>query len=264
MIELNASFIIFYQKDTDDRERNLIIKLNFLCKHYSDVEIIVVQQFKDAEERNNFKCLPVEDKRIKHIILDNDTEYWNKMTAYNIGLKQSKYDILFYNDVDTFFNPDNIVKAHKIITEQSKILIPSGLEFIDIGLDLIEEFKDNLDYKFLLDKYNANKDIFKCCNTGGPGGGLAGKKDTFIELNGFNPNFKGWGFEDDETKLRFLRLGKPISFLPHGTPIFHLYHRDAKRGSSQCKFFDFNKQIRDKVQKLPDAELIEYNKSWTI
>ena len=101
-------------------------------------------------------------------------------------------------------------------------------------------------------------------NIGGVGGGISGRVDTFLKHNGFNPNFKGWGYEDDETKLRYRRLGYDLEFLPGGDPIFHLFHEGAKRGTALCKYLEHNKEILESVRDMSDEEFIEYNKSWKL
>ena len=44
MINLNASVIVFYRKDSEDRELNLKTLLNFYYKHYENFEFIVSEQ----------------------------------------------------------------------------------------------------------------------------------------------------------------------------------------------------------------------------
>jgi predicted glycosyltransferase involved in capsule biosynthesis len=267
MISLKSTFVIFYQKDHDDRERNLHILLNFLNRHYSDIEIIVIQQFKNETERSNFKLDPIfQNKIISHHILPEDTENWNKMMAYNLGLKCAKYDTVFFNDVDIIFRPSNLEKAFNLINDCNKILIPSNSYFVDVKLPLIEKFKTILDYEYLLTEYNKfNKTIrsenkyFKNNNIGGPGGGIAGKKQTFISMNGFNPNFTGWGFEDDEFIHRFRELGNRVEFIKDGDPMFHMSHEGARRGSSGD-----NREKLNKIMTIESDKLLEYSNSWKL
>ena len=49
---LNASFIIFYQYDHEDRKRNLDILIRYINKNFSNVEIILVQQYKKLSDNN--------------------------------------------------------------------------------------------------------------------------------------------------------------------------------------------------------------------
>ena len=269
MIPIKSTFCIFYQKDHEDRERNLDILLHYLLENYTDLEIIILQQFIDKEQRDTLKPLPIfKHEKIFHHRLTNDTEYWNKMTAYNFGLKYSTYDIIFYNDVDTIFNPKDIKEAYNLIKNENKILIPSGTHFIDVKVPLIEKFKETLDYNtFLSDFKNFHvyeNELFRRNNTGGPGGGLAGKKETFISMNGFNPNFKGWGYEDDETRERFSKLGHPVEFLIDGDPIFHMEHEGAKRGTAMCKYMETNKQVLDEMRSMSYEQVKEYSFSWKL
>ena len=269
MIPIKSTFCIFYQKDHDDRERNLNILLHYLLKNYTDLEIIVLQQYIDKEQRDNLKPLPIfSNENIFHHRLLEDTEYWNKMTAYNFGLKYASYDTIFFNDVDTIFNPQDIVKAYDLINNENKILIPSGPNFIDVKVPLIYKFKETLDYNTYLNEYQNfhvyENDLFRRNNMGGPGGGLAGNKNTFISMNGFNPKFKGWGFEDDETRERFAKFGNPVKFIDDGDPIFHMVHEGAKRGTAMCKYMETNRQVLEEMRAMSYEQVKEYSFSWKL
>ena len=47
MINLNASVIVFYRKDSKDRERNLQILIDYYQSNFENFEFIVVEQFKE-------------------------------------------------------------------------------------------------------------------------------------------------------------------------------------------------------------------------
>jgi len=273
MKSLNASFIVFYQFDHPDRERNLNILVDFINKNYIDFEIVVVQQYKSAEQRNQ---LPTPDflKRdyIKHIIIDEDNRFFNKLNGYNIGAKNAKHNILIFNDVDVIFGPENVIECvDKVVENKNFLFQPNDPHVIDVKPHAIEIFKKELTYECLknfigkhygeLGRENSN---VKILNVGSTGGGLIVDKGTlFTNLKGFNPNFRGWGFEDDETMHRFEKLGYPIKRMVGFKPMFHLYHREARRTpGNENIFWDDNKNLKEKIIKMPKEELIEYMKTW--
>ena len=272
MIDIKATFCFFYQRDHKDRERNLNVNLKFLLSNYSNIEIFVIQQLIDEGDYYVNGHLPVfRSGNIFHYPLGQPTDNWNKMSAYNFGLRYASNDVIFFNDVDTIFNPDNIERSYKLIKEEDKLMIPSGVQFIDIKSPVIDEFSRSFDYNYILSEFKEFDKLgerentkFIRNNVGGVGGGISGRVNTFKKNNGFNPNFIGWGYEDDETKLRYLKLGFPLEFLPDGDPIFHMYHRDAKRGTALCKYLDHNKQILEDVREMDDEQLKEYNNSWKL
>ena len=64
------------------------------------------------------------------------------------------------------------------------------------------------------------------------GGCLIGKRDTFLDINGFNPNIIGWGFEEND--------------------------------KSDHKFHTHNAKEWQSVAKMTKSDLIEYIKTWNL
>ena len=201
------------------------------------------------------------------------TEHYNKLLGYNIGAKISTYDNLIFNDVDIIFKPEAINHSlEEINYDYNKIMHPYDGYVFGLKLASIQNFENSLNFD-LLDRYVGDYNNYQIKtenenillkNIGSTGGGLVIKRQTLKALNGFNPNFKGWGFEDDETKLRFAKLGYPFTRLKKTNPMIHLEHRDAKRSSAHRPFFFDNKAERDKINKMTANEIIEYSSSWNI
>jgi glycosyltransferase involved in cell wall biosynthesis len=54
-------------------------------------------------------------------------------------------------------------------------------------------------------------------------------RSDFIQVNGYNEDFQGWGREDTDLVLRFYALGLNRIFFKFRGIVFHLYHKEADR-----------------------------------
>jgi glycosyltransferase involved in cell wall biosynthesis len=56
------------------------------------------------------------------------------------------------------------------------------------------------------------------------------RKD-FIAVNGYNEDFVGWGREDSDLVIRFVKFGLKRRFFKFQGIVYHLYHRENDRGN---------------------------------
>jgi hypothetical protein len=96
------------------------------------------------------------------------------------------------------------------------------------------------------------------------GGCVMGRKDNLIKCNGYNPNFKGWGYEDDEMPGRAARLGFNIKKLIGEEKVcWHLFHDDGKGSERDTQpKYEHNREVYSKVMNMPVDELRQYTKTW--
>lgn len=84
------------------------------------------------------------------------------------------------------------------------------------------------------------------------------RTSVFKALGGYNEEFVGWGYEDNEVATRFEKLQHPLQFLENYNA-FHLDHPRAPGDPVQA----FKNQYRSLVVKNMDAEgILEYIKTW--
>ncbi|CAN5331919.1 glycosyltransferase family 2 protein [soil metagenome] len=55
-----------------------------------------------------------------------------------------------------------------------------------------------------------------------------------IDVNGYDEEFTGWGWEDTDIALRLMNLGRRLRFIRLGAIQYHLYHPQASRGQEQA------------------------------
>jgi len=264
-INLNSSVIVFYRKDSADRELNLKTLIEFYNKHYDNYEFIVVEQ-PHKQHTIDF----TEYDKVRHIVVDSIPNNWNKMKAYNEAVKQSFYDNLIFNDVDVIFGPTAIEETLEILSKDNKkVILPNDGHFICIKQPVRDEFVKNLDYNYLCTQINMsyyhtiNYDDEKIHvgHTQSPGGGFITKKRNIFNCNGFNPNFIGWGYEDNETLIRFNKMGYTVCRLSGSfKPIFHINHENAERETNP--YYKQNNNICNLVEKMDNKLLYLYSTTW--
>ena len=266
MINLNASIIIFYKRDSDDREINLKILLDFYKKHYENYEIIIM-----TDTVTHFQLINLENySNVEVFVVDSDLPHnWNKMKAYNRGVPNTMYENLIFNDVDVIFDPACLKESLELLSKDNeKVILPNDGHCICVKESGRDKFKQLLDYEYLyklIDHNNYNQLNFENDNIligslSAPGGGFIMKKRVVYNCNGFNPNFEGWGFEDDETLLRFNKMGYTVCRLVGVKPMFHMNHSNAIRETNVN--YKTNENIYKFVSKLDSKLLHLYSNTW--
>ena len=179
--------------------------------------------------------------KIKHIYQDDIG--FRLARSRNNAAKNAIGDWLVFIDQDIVFGP-NFIKEIKDNVENGCFLMAKACDTNEIERDRIqnmvneecsysnilnevsEDAKSYIDYIFKKDKKRSLLHKYKLKIRGAKLVGLffvVSKKD-FIEVNGLDEKYKGWGKEDDDFGNRLFKLGlksKPIKFSEN---IIHMYH----------------------------------------
>ena len=269
------SFIVHYRKDTEERLDNLHIVYEYYKVIYPNCEFIFVED--DSE------------KTIEHLVKEGDTYVffnndgvYRKCEAYNIGFKASSNDIVCFLDIDCLVSINSLLTSIKALKSVKDALI-IGYNGVAIyieynlknatqhltGINLFNSLTLNVDKTNITSLYN-NK-YYTIGNTEAVGGCVIALRDTIDKVNGFNPNFIGWGYEDNEMISRCRILGYKVISVGAGdlnldNVLFHLPHEDtykvALNDKSKHKFYKSNWEEVSKVEKMDQKELKKYIKSW--
>ncbi len=170
---------------------------------------------------------------------------FRKSRILNKGIAASRTDYLLFLDDDCIPHsryieghlqrrrPNTLVfgKFVKVKPAQIKVLTDEvvqrkGLEEkpfltcrkkIDLALNRLRFYKQLLQKKPLRPKlYGAN---------------FAVDKPSLYKVNGFNEEFEGWGYEDNELRLRLVNSGVKMKEAITGAVVFHLDFHEERRGS---------------------------------
>jgi GT2 family glycosyltransferase len=265
------TFIVHYREDTDERVKNFHIVYDYYKAIYPNCEFVFVED----DSKQTIKHLVREED--KYIFYKND-EIYNKCIGYNIGLKEASSDLICFLDIDCLVSIDSLIKASRLVHKHDMVCVG----YNGTALYLEHSLKSQLDNKqgielfnFIesyIDKDNAHTGFrnkyYAVGNTEAVGGCLFGKKETFENINGFNPNFIGWGYEDNEIISRAGALDVKVASVGNTSSrwmLFHLPHEEEMVGikdKNKHKFYKHNEEEVQKVESMNKEQLTEYIKSW--
>lgn len=269
------SFIVHYREDTLERRKNFDIVYNYYKAIYPNCEFVFVE---DGSE-----------KTIEHLIQDSDQyifhrsdNIYNKCIGYNIGLDNAVNDIVCFLDIDCIVSIDSLSRSIETVNalEESICIGYNGtaiyaeykLKEQVAGLTrdaskLFEYLISTVDTSNIRNLYR--NDLYMVANVNAVGGCLIAKRSTFKSINGFNPNFKGWGYEDNEIISRAKTLGKTVNSIIStdiNYSLFHLPHEDsykvASTDKSNHKFYKHNEQLIQKVERFNKKQMETYIGTW--
>lgn len=139
-------------------------------------------------------------------------EPWNKPAAVNAAFRQSDGDVLIVADADSHVSPEALHKCLEVVGE--RWAMPHGTVY-------------RLSQANTLNVYAGGEpdltDLARPAHRGVPGGGIVVcRRDTFIEINGMDERFEGWGMEDFSfADALDTFAGNGIRFRE---PFIHLWH----------------------------------------
>jgi predicted glycosyltransferase involved in capsule biosynthesis len=264
----DITFIIHLRKDTDERAKNVDIVIAYYKNILPSCKFIVVED----DKIQNFEYLK-DDERIQYIHFYNEGQH-NKCKGYNIGLNSCETDIVCFLDIDCIVSKQNIEKAINTLENTDGLCIGyngTAIYFNYTVKDKITDATESL-YDFLetfVDTVNIRtgytNEFYHVANTRAVGGMLLGYNHIFKSIGGFNPNFKGWGYEDNEIIIRARKLKVPIYSINTPKPfLFHLPHisEENKNKEDTHASYKLNEQEYLKITRFNLEQTLEYIKSW--
>ena len=200
---------------------------NIKGQRYPFIEIIISEN--DSESRGNF------DNSVKYVFTKNDGQF-NKAVAFNAAVKLASFDKIVLHDADILvpwcYTLDVFDKLNKhdglhLGKHVYYLTNPSTARISKQG-----EIADNCIVERRVDYFE--------------GGSVACKFNTFVEIGGFNEDFKGYGNEDTDFYSRLSNYG---NFCDQRTYNFiHLWHGRAE-GWVAC--YDKNKELEATLNSMP-------------
>lgn len=243
----NISLILAYKEDTAERGKNL-------------------ELFKDYYTR----LLPYGEI----IIEETDSEVFNKCELYNKAFSKAQYNTVCFIDSDIFVSDKAIETAYKHAQGDNNVVIGYSGDAVYMSYKFKETVKRGFTYTDLIGvvpphntlQIGQRTDMYWVGHTSSPGGCLMMTKKCFRDINGFNPNFKNWGYEDDEILCRAHILKKNVVRLNRSQDniLLHLPHIMGNKDRSQHKYYEANRDICTSVKSKTYDELKDYIATWEI
>jgi predicted glycosyltransferase involved in capsule biosynthesis len=262
----DVALMIHFRRDVEQRLTNLETVMKFYRKYAPNLSIIIVNDDKDIDPdldrlHRTYNCWV--------LFQQNSGTYW-RTKAFNEAAKFSKRKYLIAGDTDVFINPKYILDAIKIFEQNPKVgvVYPYSGMFVHLKKHNSEEFDKTLDITPLEDLIHTLKPVpyfetenFLVAHPMSKGGSVMFSREAFEYCGGYNTNFIGWGFEDDEISNRYTKLGFELERVKDPKAIaWHLPHDNTVR--EKHPFYQQNYQHSEFVGHCTKEELENYIKTW--
>lgn len=284
MHDLNEiTFITFVRIDNEERADNLRAMYNFYrntCENYQHIFV------EDDTECKVPSLLDVTPDDV--CIFTKSTDEWRKCEGYNKAIKLAKTNILNLIDTDIIIRPEHLLETADLLKSNNNtaLIYPFNGMFLCAEKPLKDRFCKELSYDTLYNELpnslkrfesshkHSREDLQRLLNSRhgdihvghltSKGGCVMARRDNLVRCNGYNPNFVGWGFEDDEMPYRAGKLGFGVGMLPGPEKVcWHLHHFDGTGSKKETQVnYDRNKNIFESVMGMTDEETKKYTYTW--
>jgi GT2 family glycosyltransferase len=260
----NVTFIIPYNHDHEERFKNFNIILEYFKLNYSDSSFIVVETSAQQKLKNI--------KGVDYYHVPQEGAF-NKSKAYNIGINNCKTEVVVFLDTDCIVSKESLDKTILKSKLNPNIYIGYNGTCIYFEYNVKNNIKtvNNLynDLANVVDKNNLyihfKNENYEITNTKAVGGCLVGLTKIFKDINGFNPNIQGWGFEDNEIVIRAHKLGYSPHLVNSEKPyLLHLPHHETKSDKSLHTHYLSNGKVYDEVRQMNKQQIQDYIKTWKL
>jgi predicted glycosyltransferase involved in capsule biosynthesis len=259
----NVTIIIHFRRDIIDRYKNLVDVLSYYKMHTTGLSVIIINDDKkpDAglkELHDMFGC---------KILFFNNNGTYHRTKCFNDAANEASTDYVIFGDTDIIIDPKHIKSATELFIDPNVgIVFPYNGMFVEILGSTERSFRESYDSTILDDLYiphiiGHRSDNFSVSHTKSEGGSVMFRLDTFKEIGGYNPNFRGWGYEDNEISNRVKLFGYQIDRVMDKDAIaWHLPHPNTIRNLEPQ--YSLNRQEYEKVSKMGKEDIIKYKQSW--
>ncbi len=254
MIDLSdCTFTIPVRIESEDRQNNLALVLNYIKTHFK-TNVIICEQ----DSQSNVKSMWQKDWATfcTHMFLEDKTPLFHKTRCLNLMIKVAKTPIIISHDSDVLLFPEKYVAARDAIRDGVlDFCYPFDKPLHNIAKKYYPDLNDSYDLNLIIDKTEIPH------LSPPPGGCFFINKSKFIEAGMENEHMVAYGPEDQERLLRLTKLGYKISRL-HGI----LYHMDHVKINSSVENHDYsksNKDEYDRIQMMNAIQLKNYVSKWS-
>ena len=198
---------------------------------------------------------------VKHVWHEDDG--FRRSKILNKTIAASSADYIVQIDGDCIIHPD-FVKDHKAAIEKGVYLYGSRVNILP---DFVKKIFSEGVYRFtffskeiknkartfripLLSKFYKPHQKFSSkvrgCN-------LSYWRSDFIEINGYNEDFEGWGREDSDLVIRLGNKGVMGKRLKYAGILYHIYHKSSSKDNLELNNALQNKTIAEKMVRCKNG-----------
>ncbi len=252
----DCSIVLPVQIDSVERFENIHFLFQYFEKYFRNHQLIVIEQ--GVEQ----KIQPHPNREIEFV---NSGEEFSVSQICNRGASRVKNPFFCKYDADALINPRAIFNAFERLKRETgtSFILPYNGISLNIQNPLRNEIMQSFDVGSLPFLRKEDLDGFQRANMRIKNDDSTGlihlfRTAVFRELGGYNEEFVGWGYEDEEVVARFDKLGHPRKILENYNA-FHLDH-PRKMGDSVQVFKNYYRYLV--VKNMLAEDVLEYIKTW--
>ena len=188
-------------------------------------------------------------------------EGFRKSKILNKAIAGTQADYIIQIDGDCIMHKD-FIKDHIQNAQTNTYLYGSRVNILPDAVERVFENKTisfnvfskeiknktrTLHIPFLSKLYKPHQGIskkFRGCN-------VSYWKKDFIEINGYNEDFEGWGREDSDLVIRMGNNGVLAKRLRYAGIVFHIHHKVNSKHNLELNDAIEQKTIREKIIRIP-------------
>lgn len=188
---------------------------------------------------------------------------FRKSRILNVAIAGTNADYIIQVDGDCILHK-NFIKDHYDNTKTNTYLYGSRVNILPVFVDKIfkekiisfnffsKEIKNKtrtLRIPFLAKIYKHHNGIskkFRGCN-------VSYWRKDFIEINGYNEDFEGWGREDSDLAIRLGNKGVLAKRLRYSGIVFHIYHKEKPKDNLELNDSIEQNTILNKIVRISNG-----------
>ena len=251
----DCSIVLPVQIDSVERFENVHFLFQFFEKYFRNHQLIGVEQGTEP------KIQPHPGAEVEFV---NSGEEFSLSQICNRGASRVKNSFFCKYDADALIHPKAIFDAFERLKREAgtSFILPYNGISLDIQNPLRSEIMQSFDLGSLPFLGKEDLDGFEQANMRIKNDNSTGlihvfRTAVFRELGGYNEEFVGWGYEDEEVVARFDKLGHPRKILENYNA-FHLDH-PRKMGDSVQVFKNYYRYLV--VKNMPADDILDYIKT---
>ena len=273
-----VAFIIHVRVDCQERIQNLNKVMNHIRGASPDVQFIIIED--DKQSNPTLKHLLTSSLLRggdKYHLIPNEGPY-RRPFAYNVGANLTDREVLCFMDTDVIIHPASLDMVRRCLIDKTfDFMWP----FNGVALYLKQKGRDayfaapsieTLGQMFpknpqgmpikLNDKLFLETDMLRVENVQSRGGIVMMHRQCFEATGGWNIDFQGWGYEDNEIEVRMVKLGQKIGRVKGPLEVlFHIWHPRDKTNASTDPEHDHLEMNMGIMEAVANAES-EKIKEW--
>lgn len=251
----NFTFILPVRVDSAYREANI----KAICDFYSrdrSFKISIVE----ADSIPRLKNLLSNYRTVDYTFIEDKETVFHRTKYINIMMRNTSDQYAAIWDADVIAPIQQIIDAYSKLRQYQEIMVyPYDGKFWDVGENISELFKRNLDINFL-ETFPYPRTLMNGYNS--VGGAFLVNIEKYREVGWENENFIGWGPEDEERYHRLDILGHTPKRIKGN--LYHLFHpRGINSGYFDSKVAFHTKREYCKICSLTKTELTDYINQWS-